>query len=1016
MLVGDTVALDERAARLLQDMIDCYDPLYGLGYMSCAVYDTAWLAMITKNVEGEIRWLFPLCFRYILDSQLPSGGWESYASDIDGILNTMAALLALTKHIKTTYQLQTMTPGDMESRIQRATVFLQDALEKWDVSTTLHVGYEILVPALLDFLKDEGIAFDFPGRRLLTKKRDTKMAKLHPSLLYETSQTTLVHSLEAFIGTIDFDRVSHHKILGSMMASPSSTAAYLMHSTTWDDESEYYLRHVISRGEGKSNGGVPSAFPSTHFEFTWVLSTLLKGGYTQEDLGSHNVGVVIGILENGLEKGDGLIGFAPLVNPDADDTAKAIEVLNLLGRSASPVRMIEIYEVEDHFKTYLTETNASFSANCNVLGALLSVEAGMDKYAPQIEKAVRFLCESWWHANGKIEDKWNLSPHYPMMLLSQVMMQVVVLWDRGRLPFMKEQVLSDRVSILLFQILSRALLTQNPDGSWGDPPSHETTCYAILTLINLASLPIGNSLQQTLQLKVEEGRRFLNIMDRKAVESDYLWIEKVTYRSNALLQSYQLAALKASSAVHEFGDKIKATFSGSLPARVKFTRFYSQLPLFADTPEWAIESALLESYLYLPQLKLVRLDIFPRKNMPEDKYFEYIPFTWAASNNLKRAFLKPAFLFDMMVISFLNYQADEYMEKVVGESFAHRLGDIRKVIGRVFETIIGECSTDTVRLKRKHSDGSVPGSSANENDIRSFRPAEHVEDNVHAVLEYSHGLLLAGSDMRKKNYTAQTANDQTGADFSTSSDDRNGAGGVTRPDMPHMTNGASIDGLDEVYAILKRFVGHVLKHRHVQTASAYDQVRLHRELKTFLLAHIDQIEDNSRLAMQRTNVNTPTIFQNPRTTFFDWVRTTSANHTSCPYSFALVTCFFGQHKDFFPTSTEKYLAQAVCRHLATLCRLYNDYGSLARDRVEKNLNSVNFPEFHAPKSPEGDDQLQKQLFSIAAFERKCLELTLAELSQVTSDLDKQVIEVFCNVTDMFGQIYVKKDIASRMKG
>ncbi len=97
-----------------------------------------------------------------------------------------------------------------------------------------------------------------------------KMSHIDLSVLYGNAKTTMLHSLEAFCGKINFDQVSHHKVFGSMMASPSSTAAYLTYRSTWDDESEAYLRHVISAGEGKENGGVPSAFPSTLFEITWV--------------------------------------------------------------------------------------------------------------------------------------------------------------------------------------------------------------------------------------------------------------------------------------------------------------------------------------------------------------------------------------------------------------------------------------------------------------------------------------------------------------------------------------------------------------------------------------------------------------------------------------------------------------------------------------------------------------------------------------------------------------------------
>jgi len=65
--------------------------------------------------------------------------------------------------------------------------------------------------------------------------------------------------------------------------------------------------------------------------------------------------------------------------------------------------MIEAFETPAHFKTYDCEMNESFSANCNVLVAILSCE-DPSKYIPQILKAVTYLSESWFH--GKWSDKW----------------------------------------------------------------------------------------------------------------------------------------------------------------------------------------------------------------------------------------------------------------------------------------------------------------------------------------------------------------------------------------------------------------------------------------------------------------------------------------------------------------------------------------------------------------------------------------------------------------------------------
>ena len=99
-----------------------------------------------------------------------------------------------------------------------------------------------------------------------------------------------------------------------------------------------------------------------------------------------------------------MASIAPVILDDADDTAKAILLLNLLGRDVSPDKLIEHYKTGDgHFRTYLGERNSSFSANCNVLMALL-YSPDVRMHTAEIVSTTTFLCDLWWSAN--VEDKW----------------------------------------------------------------------------------------------------------------------------------------------------------------------------------------------------------------------------------------------------------------------------------------------------------------------------------------------------------------------------------------------------------------------------------------------------------------------------------------------------------------------------------------------------------------------------------------------------------------------------------
>ena len=267
--------LEIKAKSLVKDLADNCFSQNGIGSMSISIYDTAWIATISKKVAGKTEWLVPESFQFLLDSQLPNGSWDSYASEVDGILNSMAALLALKTHAKAPQNAGPHLSEDLNSRILKTTISLQLMLSEWNVETTVHVGFEILVPSLLNLLEDEGVCFDFKGRRLLMALNKEKLAKIDVRMLYGAKASTLLHSLEAFIGKIDFDQISHQKVLGSMMASPSSTAAYLMHTSCWDLEAEAYIRTVVAIGLGRGNGSVPPAFPITTFEVSWVLYFLV---------------------------------------------------------------------------------------------------------------------------------------------------------------------------------------------------------------------------------------------------------------------------------------------------------------------------------------------------------------------------------------------------------------------------------------------------------------------------------------------------------------------------------------------------------------------------------------------------------------------------------------------------------------------------------------------------------------------------------------------------------------------
>ena len=218
-----------------------------------------------------------------------------------------------------------------------------------------------------------------------------------------------------------------------------------------------------------------------------------------------------------------------------------------------------------------------------------------------------------------------------------------------------------------------------------------------------------------------------------------------------------------------------------------------------------------------------------------------------------------------------------------------------------------------------------------------------------------------------------------------------------------------------------RFLQFITEHHRMAEASANDQIQLQHELKIFLLAHVSQAEQSAICLSleEQTHPATQNGSSIHALGFKNWVTGIAANHTSCPYSFIFAACIFPTNKhDFFNTVYQKYVADDLCRHLAIMCRMYNDLGSLARDRQEQNLNSIDFFDFPGAKKLQEVEAAKRELLALAEYERGRLDQLLSTLEsrEGSNGLESKsmaMIRVFVTVTDMFGQIYVRKDLASR---
>ncbi|KAK0637357.1 hypothetical protein B0T17DRAFT_107698 [Bombardia bombarda] len=113
-----------------------------------------------RRREAVKQWLFPECFSCILGAQANDGCWGRNLTS--GILNTAASLLAIKRHLSQPLNIP-HDVSNLQSRIDKATTSLRSQLAAWDVQATTHVGFEMIVPALLRFLQqeDDTFVFDF---------------------------------------------------------------------------------------------------------------------------------------------------------------------------------------------------------------------------------------------------------------------------------------------------------------------------------------------------------------------------------------------------------------------------------------------------------------------------------------------------------------------------------------------------------------------------------------------------------------------------------------------------------------------------------------------------------------------------------------------------------------------------------------------------------------------------------------------------------------------------------------
>ncbi|KAJ6089136.1 hypothetical protein N7499_003983 [Penicillium canescens] len=567
--MSTTQDLTRRAKKLVHRIATAVETDHGFSSMAYSIYDTAWVSMIIKKGGKGPSWLFTECFDFLLEKQRGNGEWSSFSTTDstrtpsasilipDTIIHTLAGLLALCVHSQNRDCINGTLPYNLSSRISRAKESVNAQLQKWNVSETTHFGFQLLIPVLLQRLKDEqGISFTFPGEEeLLFMFNDAR--QMDVEWLYTEKCSVPLLCYEGFLGKIDFARIGHQISAEGLGAMPASTAAYLLYAPVWSNECEEYLRNVVYNGSGQGTGGVASIFPLTTFESSWVrfhfdsllstqsnnfkvLTTLLENGFSTHELGKDNVDTIIRFLSKQLDLNGGRVGATTMWVPDADDTGRALTALYLHGDNPNLDSLISNHEVDTYFQTFfgrIPNEVPSISVNSNVLNALLS---SPDPPKQQINKCVKYLCDSW--RNDTVPgDHWNTSEYYAILHMTFSLVKLRIANSQDII--YTESNVVEIVDSTLSKCREYTLKTQNKDGSWGKRHSSEESAYAVLILANLVKLGGKTKDQRNICLSIESGKRYLEQW-KGPDPSDLVWTGKVWLADLFIQEAYVLSALR----------------------------------------------------------------------------------------------------------------------------------------------------------------------------------------------------------------------------------------------------------------------------------------------------------------------------------------------------------------------------------------------------------------------------------------------------------------------------------------
>ena len=245
---------------------------------------------------------------------------------------------------------------------------------------------------------------------------------------------------------------------------------------------------------------------------------------------------------------------------------------------------------------------------------------------------------------------------------------------------------------------------------------------------------------------------------------------------------------------------------------------------------WKYEASILEGSAFTSQLRAFRSETFPQRDGFKDEYLAYIPAAWTIINNMHNLNISASILWEMMKFSLLDYLVDEYMEATV------------------------------VLLE----------------------PALRAE-----IKSWLHSTLLSDASSTSEVLSAIVSRKRP---LSPDSSDENPRKGPPSPESDNddhstpQTNKKRCTTVNAIKNTLEKYINDIMSHISVRSASKYDRNLVQRELYYFLLAHMQQLDDNEKLAVGGGKHAMPTY----HSSYYTWV----PFHRVSTHLMSIIICIF----------------------------------------------------------------------------------------------------------------------------